>query len=155
MFFKTVFSKVTSKTLLISSTACASSGFLTLKKTDEKLQFIDDFNKRLNIFDQGIAEMENWLLDGRKRLDLIKNPPEEMSPEDRVTKSMELQEDISLKKFDHRVAALHLAAIRAQVSSCISKFIQLKKLKDKTFTLSHSLEVSKDSIMSSIPGPDM
>jgi len=68
-----------------------------LKKTDEKLQFIDDFNKRLNIFDQGIAEMENWLLDGRKRLDLIKNPPEEMSPEDRVTKSMELQEDISKK----------------------------------------------------------
>ena len=68
-----------------------------LKKSDEKLQFIDDFNKRLNIFDQGVAEMENWLLDGRKRLDLIKNPPEEMSPEDRVTKSMELQEDISRK----------------------------------------------------------
>merc|ERR1719336_1204685 len=68
-----------------------------LKKDVEKLQFIDDFNKRLNIFDQGIAEMENWLSDGRKRLDLIKNPPEEMSPEDRVTKSMELQEDISKK----------------------------------------------------------
>ena len=52
-----------------------------LKKTDVKLAFIDDFNKRLNIFDQGITDMENWLLDGRKRLDLIKNPPEEMSPE--------------------------------------------------------------------------
>jgi len=68
-----------------------------LQKTDGKLAFIDDFNKRLNIFDQGISDMENWLLDGRKRLDLIKNPPEEMSPEDRVTKSMELQEDISKK----------------------------------------------------------
>merc|ERR1719336_3301936 len=68
-----------------------------LKKTDERLEFIDDFNKRLNIFDQGVKDMENWLLDGRKRLDLIKNPPEEMSPEDRVTKSMELQEDISKK----------------------------------------------------------
>merc|ERR1719150_1404736 len=68
-----------------------------LKKTDERLEFIDDFNKRLNIFDQGVADMENWLLDGRKRLDLIKTPPEEMSPEDRVTKSMELQEDISKK----------------------------------------------------------
>merc|ERR1712054_197522 len=68
-----------------------------LKKTDEKLAFIDDFNKRLNIFDQGVSDMENWLLDGRKRLDLISNPPEEMSPEDRVTKSMELQEDISKK----------------------------------------------------------
>jgi len=68
-----------------------------LKKTDEKLEFIDDFNKRLNIFDQGVKDMENWLGEGRKRLDLIKNPPEEMSPEDRVTKSMELQEDISKK----------------------------------------------------------
>ena len=70
-----------------------------LKKTDERLEFIDDFNKRLNIFDQGVADMENWLLDGRKRLDLIKTPPEEMSPEDRVTKSMEVQEDL-LKKSD-------------------------------------------------------
>merc|ERR1719397_1271398 len=68
-----------------------------LKKTDERLEFIDDFNKRLNIFDQGVKDMENWLGEGRKRLDLIKSPPEEMSPEDRVTKSMELQEDISKK----------------------------------------------------------
>ena len=68
-----------------------------LKKTDGRLEFIDDFNKRLNIFDQGVTDMENWLLDGRKRLDLIKSPPEEMSPEDRVTKSMELQEDINKK----------------------------------------------------------
>merc|ERR1719187_1128076 len=68
-----------------------------LKKIDDKLIFIDDFNKRLNIFDQGLKDMENWLGDGRKRLDLIKTPPEEMSPEDRVTKSMELQEDLQKK----------------------------------------------------------
>merc|ERR1719435_788858 len=68
-----------------------------LKKTDERLVFILDFNKRLNVFDQGVKDMENWLGEGRKRLDLIKSPPEEMSPEDRVTKSMELQEDISKK----------------------------------------------------------
>merc|ERR1719186_338110 len=68
-----------------------------LKKTDERLEFIDDFNKRLNTFDKDIKEMEDWLGDGRKRLDLIKNPPEEMSPEDRVTKSMELQEDLDKK----------------------------------------------------------
>ena len=68
-----------------------------LKTTDERLEFIDDFNKRLNIFDQGLKDMDNWLVEGRKRLDLIKNPPEEMSPEDRVTKSMELQEDLNKK----------------------------------------------------------
>merc|ERR550532_1972336 len=43
-----------------------------LNKTDEKLAFIDDFNKRLNVFDQGLTDMDNWLQDGRKRLDLIK-----------------------------------------------------------------------------------
>jgi len=68
-----------------------------LKKTDERLEFIDDFNKRLNIFDQGVKDMEGWLGEGRKRLDQIKSPPQEMSPEDRVTKSMELQEDLNKK----------------------------------------------------------
>merc|ERR1719431_2310661 len=68
-----------------------------LQKTDERLVFILDFNKRLNVFDQGVKDMENWLGEGRKRLDLIKSPPEEMSPEDRVTKSMELQEDLNKK----------------------------------------------------------
>lgn len=68
-----------------------------LKKTDERLEFIDDFNKRLNIFDQGVKDMESWLGEGRKRLDCIKSPPQEMSPEDRVTKSMELQEDLNKK----------------------------------------------------------
>jgi len=68
-----------------------------LPKTDERLVFIDDFNKRLNVFDQGLKDMENWLGEGRKRMDLIKTPPEEMSPEDRVTKSMELQEDLNKK----------------------------------------------------------
>jgi len=68
-----------------------------LKKTDDRLEFIDDFNKRLNIFDQGMKEMESWLGEGRKRMDCIKSPPQEMSPEDRVTKSMELQEDLNKK----------------------------------------------------------
>ena len=32
-----------------------------LKKTDDRLEFIDDFNKRLNVFDQGLIDMDNWL----------------------------------------------------------------------------------------------
>jgi len=68
-----------------------------LNKTDERLAFIDDFNKRLNIFNQGVTELENWLDEGKKRLDTIKNPKDNLSPEDRVTKSMEVQEDIQKK----------------------------------------------------------
>merc|ERR1711892_1357838 len=105
-----------------------------LKTMDERLEFIDDFNKRLNIFDQGLKDMDAWLIDGRKRLDLIKNPPEEMSPEDRVTKSMELQEDLNkksefTKKLEQEKEDVFPSA-GEKVSSDAKKFIErLKKVR--------------------------
>merc|ERR1719494_1126173 len=99
-----------------------------LKKTDERLEFIDDFNKRLNIFDQGVKEMENWLGEGRKRLDCIKSPPQEMSPEDRVTKSMELQEDLNKKLEVEKEEIFPKSG--EKVSSDAKKFIErLKKVR--------------------------
>merc|ERR1711915_684063 len=68
-----------------------------LSKTDDRLEFILDFNKRLAIFDKNVSDLEDWLGEGRKRLDGIKNPVELLSPEDRVTKTMEVQEDINKK----------------------------------------------------------
>merc|ERR1719187_2189973 len=68
-----------------------------LSKTDARLEFILDFNKRLAIFDKNVSDLEDWLGEGRKRLDGIKNPTELLSPEDRVTKTMEVQEDINKK----------------------------------------------------------
>merc|ERR1719323_143066 len=62
-----------------------------LGKTDERLEFILDFNKRLAIFDKNVSDLEDWLGEG------IKNPTELLSPEDRVTKTMEVQEDINKK----------------------------------------------------------
>merc|ERR1712141_493638 len=105
-----------------------------LGKTDDKLVFIDDFNKRLNVFDVGVGEMENWLGEGRKRLDAIKNPPEEMSPEDRVTKSMELQEDLNKKsEFTKKLETEKEEIFPKQgekVSSDAKKFIErLKKVR--------------------------
>jgi len=105
-----------------------------LKKTDDRLEFIDDFNKRLNIFDQGVKDMENWLGEGRKRLDCIKSPPQEMSPEDRVTKSMELQEDLNKKSEFTKKLELEKEEIfpksGEKVSSDAKKFIErLKKVR--------------------------
>merc|ERR1711915_914907 len=68
-----------------------------LKKTQDRLAFIDDFNKRLAVFDKNVTDLEDWLGEGRNRLDGIKNPTELLSPEDRVTKTMEVQEDITKK----------------------------------------------------------
>merc|ERR1719391_1973186 len=105
-----------------------------LKKTDDRLEFIDDFNKRLNIFDQGVKDMENWLGEGRKRLDCIKSPPQEMSPEDRVTKSMELQEDLNKKSEFTKKLEVEKEEIfpksGEKVSSDAKKFIErLKKVR--------------------------
>merc|ERR1719228_1121268 len=123
-----------------------------LKKTDEKLEFIDDFNKRLNIFDQGVKDMENWLGEGRKRLDLIKNPPEEMSPEDRVTKSMELQEDLNKKSEFTKKLEVEKEEIfpknGEKVSSDAKKFIErLKKVRATLDALAEeaSIECAKFS----------
>jgi len=68
-----------------------------INKTKDRLEFIDDFNKRLAVFDKNVTDLEDWLSEGRKRLDGIKNPVEVLSPEDRVTKTMEVQEDITKK----------------------------------------------------------
>merc|ERR1719464_2387660 len=105
-----------------------------LGKTDDKLVFIDDFNKRLNVFDVGVGEMENWLGEGRKRLDCIKSPPEEMGPEDRVTKSMELQEDLTKKSEFTKKLEVEKEEIfpkaGEKVSSDAKKFIErLKKVR--------------------------
>ena len=113
-----------------------------LKKTDERLEFIDDFNKRLNTFDKDIKEMEDWLGDGRKRLDLIKTPPEEMSPEDRVTKSMELQEDLQKKsEFTKKVEQEKediFPKAGEKVSSDAKKFIE--RLKTVRTTLNNLID---------------
>merc|ERR1711884_375937 len=68
-----------------------------MKKTDSRLAFILDFNKRLATFNQCVEELEAWLLEGRKKLDMVKSPTELLSPEDRVTKSMEFAEDLHKK----------------------------------------------------------
>ena len=68
-----------------------------LSKTDEKLDFIDDFNKRLAIFNASVNELEGWLTEARKRVDNIISPDSSFSPEDRVTKTMEFQEDLRKK----------------------------------------------------------
>ena len=52
-----------------------------LKKTDGRLAFILDFNKRLATFNQCVEELEAWLLEGRKKLDSVKSPTGEISPD--------------------------------------------------------------------------
>ena len=117
-----------------------------LSKTDEKLALIDSFNKRLNQFDKDTKEMEEWLDEGRKRLDLIKIPPAEMGPEDRVTKSMEFQEDLAKKSEFTKKIELEKEDIfpkaGEKVSSDAKKFIE--RLKTVRSTLDGLIKEASD-----------
>ncbi|QQP37588.1 Uncharacterized protein FKW44_017894, partial [Caligus rogercresseyi] len=73
-----------------------------LDNTNKKLEHIHDFNKRLALLHGNATDIENWLIEGRKRIDDIIKPesPSEastLSPEDKVTKTMEVMEDLQKK----------------------------------------------------------
>merc|ERR1712158_50008 len=86
------------------------------------------------------------------RMDLIKSPPQEMSPEDRVTKSMELQEDLNKKSEFTKKLEVEKEEIfpkaGEKVSSDAKKFIErLKKVRSTLDALAEeaSIECAKFS----------
>jgi len=84
-----------------------------LAKTDDRLKLILDFNKHLIILDKKVSE--DWLGEGRKRLDSIKNHTELLSLEDRVTKTTEVQENIKVSS-DAKKLTKELETVRAELS---------------------------------------
>ncbi len=59
-----------------------------LEKTEQKLSVVEDFNNRLQGFDAGVTELEDYLVDARHHIDDLIKPSTEVSfsPEDRVTR---------------------------------------------------------------------
>ena len=68
-----------------------------MEQADKKLAFIDDFNKRLLTFSQGLKDLLLWLDNGERRLDVLRKEEQQqkLNPEAKITKVMELLEDIS------------------------------------------------------------
>ena len=58
---------------------------------DEKLKKLDEFNGQLKAFDGQVKELEEWLPQGRTRMDDLLNPDNPVTAEDRVVQTMELQ----------------------------------------------------------------
>jgi len=63
-------------------------------RIDEKLKTIEAFNGKLKIYYTLLAELENWIATGRKRMDDLLNPSAEIESEDKVLQTMELGVDI-------------------------------------------------------------
>jgi len=63
----------------------------------EKVDKIDEFVTNLDNFDKTLKMVDSWMKDADSQLNDIKNNSDTMTPEDRVSCTMELQEDVSAK----------------------------------------------------------
>jgi len=64
---------------------------------EEKVGIIDDFCSALKKFDGSMKSINDWMMLATKELEDIKNSSDKMAPEDRVARTMDLQEDIAAK----------------------------------------------------------
>lgn len=68
-----------------------------LNDMDEKLKRLNEFNGQLKVYDGQLKEAEQWLGEGRKRMDDLIKPEKPMEVQERVMATMELQSDVQLK----------------------------------------------------------
>ena len=68
-----------------------------IKIFEEKVKVVDDFCTALKEFDGSLKSIDDWMVGASKELDDIKSTSDKMSPEDRVSRTMDLQEDIASK----------------------------------------------------------
>jgi len=68
-----------------------------VERFHEKVQKIETFVARLNEFDKNLKFIDGWMLGAEGNLNDVKNHSDQMTPEDRVSHTMELQEDVAAK----------------------------------------------------------
>merc|ERR1712045_487094 len=74
-----------------------SEKLVVVGKFQEKVGKIESFVSKLNEFDKTLKEMDKWMKEADGQLHDIKNKSDKMTPEDRVSHTMELQEDVDSK----------------------------------------------------------
>merc|ERR1711983_315604 len=83
----------------------------------EKVQKIETFVSRLNEFNKNLKAIDGWMLGAEGNLNDITNHSDQMTPEDRVSHTMELQEDVASKV--------------ALIKKCIAEELELLPQGDK------------------------
>merc|ERR1719362_262132 len=68
-----------------------------LARFKEKVDKIDEFVTQLKNFDVTLKEIDAWMAGADKELQTIKTDSDKMTPEDRVSYTMELTEDVAAK----------------------------------------------------------
>lgn len=95
-----------------------SEKLAVVEKFEEKVLKIETFVKRLDEFDKSLKAIDGWMKGAEGNLNDIKNHSDQMTPEDRVSHTMELQEDVSAK----------VEAIKANVASELELLPQGEKV---------------------------
>jgi len=85
------------KKLIEKECKALSEKLTVVSQFEEKVNKIDDFCNSLKEFDGSLKSIDSWMQGATKELDDIKNSSDKMAPEDRVARTMDLQEDISAK----------------------------------------------------------
>jgi len=74
-----------------------SEKLVVVEKFEEKVKKIENFVNKLNEFDKSLKSIDSWMKEAEGQLHDIKNNSDKMTPEDRVSYTMELQEDVAAK----------------------------------------------------------
>merc|ERR1712180_36333 len=85
------------KKLIDKEVKALSEKLTVVSQFEEKVNKIDEFCKALKEFDGSLKSIDEWMMGATKELDDIKNSCDKMAPEDRVARTMDLQEDIAAK----------------------------------------------------------
>jgi len=85
------------KTLLAKENKLVAEKLVVLETFKEKVKKVEEFVNDLKNFDVSLKNIDGWKDAATQELDDIKNSSASMSPEDRVARTMDLQEDIAAK----------------------------------------------------------
>jgi len=85
------------KTLLSKENKLVAEKLVVLETFKEKVKKVEEFVTELKNFDVSLKNIDGWKDAATQELDDIKNSSASMSPEDRVARTMDLQEDIAAK----------------------------------------------------------
>eukprot|EP00091_Calanus_sinicus_P014090 TRINITY_DN3144_c0_g1_i2.p1 TRINITY_DN3144_c0_g1~~TRINITY_DN3144_c0_g1_i2.p1 ORF type:complete len:232 (-),score=78.95 TRINITY_DN3144_c0_g1_i2:563-1258(-) len=85
------------KKIIVKEVAALQEKLVVVEQYKEKVDIIDKFCNDLKAFDGNLKTVDAWMMGATKELEEIKNASDKMAPEDRVARTMDLQEDIAAK----------------------------------------------------------
>jgi len=85
------------KKLIEKENKALTEKLVVVSQFEEKVSKIDSFCTTLKNFDDSLKTIDGWMMGATKELEDIKLSSDKMAPEDRVARTMDLQEDIAAK----------------------------------------------------------